>query len=127
MRITIDLAVTNVKPRLKSHLPNIVHFVDSENNRFIWTTAVDKQLQVGQCFTAQVSVNEEMYDGDGKFIRISHVTLMETVDKLSPSTYKEKPFSVMDRPAEPEKKQQVPTNELLKDIEKTLELLKKHS
>jgi len=126
MRITIDLAVVHVKPREKSHLSNVIHFIDSNDNRFIWTTAVDKKLQVGQKIEAQISVNEELYDEDGKYIRISHVSILEHVETLRTSTYTEKPFSIMDRPGEKKPKRIVHDEELLNDIEKTLQLLKKN-
>ncbi|MEW9502647.1 hypothetical protein [Jeotgalibacillus marinus] len=125
MRITIDLSVVHVKPRLKSHLSNVIHFIDSDDNRFIWTTAVDKKLQVGQKIEAQVSANEELYDEDGKYVRISHVAIIDQIDQLRPSTYAEKPFNIMDRPAENKVKSVVPDEQLLSDIEKTLMLLKK--
>lgn len=125
MRITIDLSVVHVKPRLKSHLSNVIHFIDSDDNRFIWTTAVDKKLQVGQKIEAQVSANEELYDEDGKYVRISHVAIIDQIDQLRPSTYTEKPFNIMDRPVENKVKRVVPDEELLSDIEKTLMLLKK--
>ena len=125
MRITIDLSVVHVKPRLKSHLSNVIHFIDSDDNRFIWTTAVDKKLQVGQKIEAQVSANEELYDEDGKYVRISHVAIIDQIDQLRPSTYTEKPFNIMDRRVENKVKRVVPDEELLSDIEKTLMLLKK--
>ncbi|PPA70687.1 hypothetical protein [Jeotgalibacillus proteolyticus] len=125
MRITIDLAVVHVKPRMKSHLSNVVHFTDSNDNRFIWTTAVEKNLKVGQKIEAQISVNEELYDDEGKFVRISHVSVLNEVDELRESTYTEKPFSIMDRPGEKTVKRMVPDDELLNDIEKTLSLLQK--
>ncbi|MDG5471845.1 hypothetical protein [Jeotgalibacillus sp. ET6] len=125
MRITIDLAVVHVKPRVKSHLSNVIHFTDSKENRFIWTTAVEKNLEAGQKVEAQISVNEELYDEDGKYVRISHVAILNHIDALRESTYTEKPFSIMDRPGEKKVKRMVPDDELLNDIEKTLSLLKK--
>ncbi|TDL31437.1 hypothetical protein E2R51_13815 [Jeotgalibacillus sp. S-D1] len=125
MRITIDLEVVHVKPRVKSHLSNVIHFLDSNNNRFIWTTAVDKKLEVGQKIQAQISVNEELHDDDGKYVRISHVTLKKPIDQLGTSTYTKKPFSIMDRPEEKKAKRIVPDEDLLNDIQKTLSLLQK--
>ncbi|MBM7579577.1 hypothetical protein [Jeotgalibacillus terrae] len=125
MRITIDLKVVHVKPRVKSHLSNVIHFTDSAENRFIWTTAVDKGLVEGEKVKTQISVNEELYDEEGKYVRISHVAILEKIDNLSATTYTKKPFSIMDRPVKREEKKRVPDQELLNNIEKTLELLRK--
>ncbi|TFD98400.1 MULTISPECIES: hypothetical protein [Jeotgalibacillus] len=125
MRITIDLEVIHVKPRAKSHLSNVIHFTDAAGNRFIWTTAVDKGLVKGEKVEAQISVNEELYDEEGKYVRISHVAILKKIEQLKETTYTRKPFSIMDRPGKKEEKKKTEDHELLNDIEKTLALLRK--
>lgn len=125
MRITIDLSVVKVKQRAKSHLPIVVHFIDRESNRFVWTTAVDKGLQEGQKVAAQVSVNEELHDEEGQYVRISHVAILHPVDELKETTYTKKPFQLDERSEPSKNASKGGTEDLLNNLQKTLELLQK--